>query len=120
MNVSIDPRWGKFIEQAAQDGRYGSASDVVREGLRLVEEREAKLSALRETIQRSIAAGRDVSEEELDAFLEAEAAKLAKEGFRLPPLRYLGNARLDLAQILAYITRESGNPATGRGFARQL
>jgi plasmid stabilization system protein ParE len=38
----------------------------------------------------------------------------------LPQLRYLGSARLDLAQIQAYITRESGNPATGRGFARQL
>ncbi|MCJ9752334.1 type II toxin-antitoxin system ParD family antitoxin [Neorhizobium sp. BETTINA12A] len=81
MNVSIGPRWEKFIEEAVQDGRYGSASDVVREGLRLVQERESKLSALRETLRRSIEAGGDVSEEELDAFLEAEFEKLAKEGF---------------------------------------
>ncbi|MCJ9674346.1 MULTISPECIES: type II toxin-antitoxin system ParD family antitoxin [unclassified Neorhizobium] len=81
MNVSIGPRWEKFIEEAVQDGRYGSASDVVREGLRLVQEREAKLSALRETLRRSIEAGGDVSEEELDVFLEAEFEKLAKEGF---------------------------------------
>ncbi len=47
MNVSIGPRWEKFIEEAVQDGGDGSASDVVREGLRLVQEREAKLSALR-------------------------------------------------------------------------
>ena len=52
MNVSIDARWEKFIEEAVQDGRYSSASDVVREGLRLVQEREAKLSALRDTLQR--------------------------------------------------------------------
>ncbi|EUB95397.1 plasmid stabilization system [Rhizobium sp. CF080] len=38
----------------------------------------------------------------------------------MPQLRYLSSARSDLAQIQAYITRESGNPATGRGFARQL
>lgn len=81
MNVSIDPRWEKFIEEAVQDGRYSSASDVVREGLRLVQEREAKLSALRETLRRSIEAGGDVSEEELDVFLEAEFEKLEKEGY---------------------------------------
>ncbi|CDZ45047.1 type II toxin-antitoxin system ParD family antitoxin [Neorhizobium galegae] len=81
MNVSIDARWEKFIEEAVQDGRYGSASDVVREGLRLVQERESKLSALRETLRRSIEAGGDVSEEELDVFLEAEFEKLEKEGY---------------------------------------
>lgn len=81
MNVSIGPRWEKFIEEAVQDGRYGSASEIVREGLRLVEEREAKLSALRETLHRSIEAGGDVSEEELDAFLDAEFEKLEKEGY---------------------------------------
>lgn len=50
MNVSLGPRWEKFIEAAVAEGRYGSASEVVREGLRLVEEREAKLKALREAI----------------------------------------------------------------------
>ncbi|WP_105401904.1 type II toxin-antitoxin system ParD family antitoxin [Neorhizobium sp. T7_12] len=81
MNVSIDPRWEKFIEEAVQDGRYSSASDVVREGLRLVQEREPKLSALRETLQRSFERGGDVSEEELDASLEAAAEELRKEGY---------------------------------------
>lgn len=81
MNVSIGPRWEKFIEEAVEDGRYSSASEVVREGLRLVEEREAKLSALRETLQRSIAAGGSYTDEEIGEFLDAEAEKLAKEGF---------------------------------------
>lgn len=81
MNVSIGPRWEKFIEEAVQDGRYSSASEVVREGLRLVEEREAKFLALRETLHRSIEAGGDVSEEELDASLDAIAGKLRKEGY---------------------------------------
>ncbi len=81
MNVSLGERWEKFVEITVREGRYGSASEVVREGLRLVEEREAKLSALRERLKTSIAGGGDVSEDELDAALETEAQKLAKEGF---------------------------------------
>ena len=50
MNVSIGEHWEKFVETAVREGRYGSASEVVREGLRLVEEREAKLKVLREEI----------------------------------------------------------------------
>lgn len=81
MNVSLGERWEKFVASAVSKGRYGSASEVVREGLRLVEEREAKLAALRETLDRSIAAGGDVSDAELDEALEAEARKLESQGF---------------------------------------
>ncbi|MBW6421106.1 type II toxin-antitoxin system RelE/ParE family toxin [Rhizobium sp. XQZ8] len=38
----------------------------------------------------------------------------------MPHLRYLASARLDIAQIQAYITRESRSLAIGRGFAHQL
>ncbi len=81
MNVSIGERWEKFVEQAVKDGRYGSASEVVREGLRLVEEREAKLADLRYIIQKSIAEGGEVTEEELDASLDAKMAELKARGF---------------------------------------
>ncbi len=81
MNVSIGERWEKFVEQAVKDGRYGSASEVVREGLRLVEEREAKLNALRREIAEAIAAGGEVTEEELQASLDEVEAELAKEGY---------------------------------------
>lgn len=80
MNVSIGDRWEKFVEQAVKDGRYGSASEIVREGLRLVEEREAKLTALRQMLDHSIAAGGEVSEEELDAALDAQEAILTQAG----------------------------------------
>ena len=62
MNVSIGERWKAFVEKAVAEGRYGSSSEVVREGLRLVEEREAKLTALRQQIEASIAAGGDNSD----------------------------------------------------------
>lgn len=81
MNVSLGDRWEKFVETTVRKGRYSSASEVVREGLRLVEEREAKLAALRDTLEASIAAGGEVSEEDLDHALAAEAKALADEGF---------------------------------------
>jgi antitoxin ParD1/3/4 len=57
MNVSIGERWEGFVDTVLKAGRYGSASEVVREGLRLVEEREAKLQALRDTLNASIKRG---------------------------------------------------------------
>jgi antitoxin ParD1/3/4 len=82
MNVSIGERWEGFVERIVRSGRYGSASEVVREGLRLVEEREAKLAALRETIDASIAAGGEVSDDELDAAIAAKAMELRARGHR--------------------------------------
>jgi antitoxin ParD1/3/4 len=80
MNVSIGERWERFVEQAVKAGRYGSASEVVREGLRLVEEREAKLTALRATIEGSIATGGEVSEDQLDDAIAARAEELRRQG----------------------------------------
>ncbi len=79
MNVLIGKRWEEFAEGIVQDGRYGSASEVVREGLRLVGEREAKLAALRQTIEASIAEGGARSQEEVSAVLSAKAQALASE-----------------------------------------
>jgi len=81
MNVSIGERWEGFIDSAVKSGRYASASEVVREGLRLVEEREARLRALRDTLNASIAEGGTSTDEELGAFLDAKAADLAKAGY---------------------------------------
>jgi antitoxin ParD1/3/4 len=80
MNVSIGERWQAFVDNAVKSGRYGSASEVVREGLRLVEEREAKLRALRETLDAAIAEGGSFSDEEVEATLRARAIELKKQG----------------------------------------
>jgi len=81
MNVSIGARWEGFVENAVKSGRYGSASEVVREGLRLVEEREARLRALQETLNASIAEGGLASDDEPGVALDAKAAALANAGF---------------------------------------
>jgi antitoxin ParD1/3/4 len=57
MNISIGKRWEAYIEELLAEGRYASASEIMREGLRLVEEREQKLSALREKLDASIERG---------------------------------------------------------------
>lgn len=80
MNVSIGPRWERFVEGVVEAGRYASASEVVREGLRLVEEREAKLVALRAMLDKSIDQGGEVSEAALEAALDAKAMELTAEG----------------------------------------
>lgn len=49
-SVTIGDHFAKFIEAQVKDGRYGSASDVVRAGLRMLEEHEAKVRALREAL----------------------------------------------------------------------
>ncbi len=49
-SVSLGDHFTQFIDQQVATGRYGSASDVLRAGLRLLEEDEAKLAALRQAL----------------------------------------------------------------------
>ena len=40
MNVSLTPELEQFVQSKVENGRYNSASEVVREALRLLEEQE--------------------------------------------------------------------------------
>lgn len=80
MNVSIGERWEGYVETLLKTGRYASASEIIREGLRLVEEREAKLAALRETIEGSLARGGENSDDDLNQRLAAVAEELRAQG----------------------------------------
>ena len=77
-SVSLGKYFTDFIDVQVQAGRYGSASDVVRAGLRLLEEHDLKLKAL----QNALIAGEESGEPapfDNNAFLTRMRAKHAKK-----------------------------------------
>lgn len=49
-SVILGEHLGEFVSKQVEDGRYSNTSEVVRSGLRLLEEREIKLQALRQAL----------------------------------------------------------------------
>jgi antitoxin ParD1/3/4 len=73
-SVTLGDHFMEFIGQQVAVGRYGSASEVVRAGLRLLEEQEAKLGALRAALIEGEESG-EPQPFDSDAFLKEMRAK---------------------------------------------
>ena len=72
-SVSLGDHFDQFIAGQVDSGRYGSASEVVRAGLRLLETNESKLDVLRNALVAGEKSGRaNYSYESLVAELDAE------------------------------------------------
>jgi antitoxin ParD1/3/4 len=52
MNVSLNTHFKDFVAEQLDGGRFNNASEVVRAGLRLLEEQELRIKELREEIQK--------------------------------------------------------------------
>ena len=84
-NVVLTDSQAKFIEQMVASGQYQNASEVLREGLRLVQaqedERTARLAALREAVVVGIADIEAGRYREFDSFeaLDQHLAQLADQ-----------------------------------------
>lgn len=57
MNIHLTPELESLVHKIVQTGRYDSASEVVREALRLMEERDEINAMQKEEIRRKIAVG---------------------------------------------------------------
>jgi antitoxin ParD1/3/4 len=87
MNVSLTPELEKFVSAKVDSGRYTSASEVVREALRLLEERDrARASQLAEFNQElgrrldSLDRGQRVDPSETRARLKQKSDSRRKSG----------------------------------------
>jgi antitoxin ParD1/3/4 len=80
MNVSLTPELEKFVEDTVASGRYASASELVRAGLRTLEAEERWKSYAKAKIARGLedaAAGRTVSGDDFLAELAERRRKRA-------------------------------------------
>lgn len=57
MNISLTPHFDDFIKNQLDSGRYHSASEMVRDALRLLEDREKQINRLQADLQQGIDSG---------------------------------------------------------------
>ncbi|ABI91627.1 antitoxin protein parD-1 [Burkholderia ambifaria AMMD] len=75
-SISLGDHLAQFVDTQVASGRYGSASDVVRAGLRLLETQETELRALQEALKAGEASGEPTAFDS-QAFLERMRKKHA-------------------------------------------
>ncbi|MDJ0805247.1 MAG: type II toxin-antitoxin system ParD family antitoxin [Gammaproteobacteria bacterium] len=72
-SLTLGEHWEVFIKNQIASGKYGSASELVRDGLRLIEQRETRITALQHAITEGLESGiaenfsMDQLQKELDA-----------------------------------------------------
>ncbi len=77
MKIELKPRLERLAREKVDAGLYSDVGDVIDEAFRLLEQRDAKLQALRDALEkgrRDVVDGRGTtveSLEELEAFFEA-------------------------------------------------
>ncbi len=83
-SVALSVHFEDFVHQQLESGRYNNVSEVVRAGLRLLEDQQKKetvlVDALRVAIAAGLASGPGIPAEKIFARLEAQYQEMAKVG----------------------------------------
>lgn len=56
-SISLGNHFERFIEESISEGRYKNAGEVIRAGLRLLEEEESKIKPLKLAVQEGVDSG---------------------------------------------------------------
>ena len=73
-SIALGDHFQGFVREQISRGRFGSASEVIRAGLRLLEEHDVKLAALRNAIQEGIDSG-PAEPFDFDEFIRSKESK---------------------------------------------
>ncbi|MDE8653725.1 type II toxin-antitoxin system ParD family antitoxin [Novosphingobium album (ex Liu et al. 2023)] len=76
-SVDLGNQLDSFVKKLVKAGRYGSRSEVLREGVRLIHERETHLAALDASIMRGVADAEAGRVHDIDAIASRLDAKYA-------------------------------------------
>lgn len=80
ISADLGKQLEQFVSNLVATGRYGSKSEVLREGVRLIQDREARLAALDTSIARGLAdadAGRTTPADQVFDRLQTKYAAMA-------------------------------------------
>lgn len=78
-SISLGSHFEEFIEKSIASGRFNNASEMVRAGLRLLEDEESKVAALRNALMEGVNSGR-VEGFDANRHLESLKIKRANNG----------------------------------------
>jgi antitoxin ParD1/3/4 len=79
-SISLGNHFEDFIESTVTNGRFGNASEVVRAGLRLLEEEENKITMLKKAIQEGLDSERIIDFDPVRHLADLKARKRAANG----------------------------------------
>lgn len=82
-SYALGEKFDRFVARLIKSGRYNSKSEVVREGLRLLQDREKtremQIDELRKAFREGIESGRGIPAEEVFSELKAKYRKMAQD-----------------------------------------
>lgn len=83
ISADLGPQLESFVSKLVETGRYNSKSEVLREGIRMIQERETRLAVLDQALARGLGdaeAGRMRPASEVLARLEAKYQATGQDG----------------------------------------